>query len=111
MGPATVAPAAGADAGADFKSTYEKLNHPSAGEAEIEEVTDRVARGLFSVLVTMGQLPIIRAPRGNAAEMVARKVDARLRDHLAASRGSNAFSASGTGADGSFGRPCTSCTH
>lgn len=105
MGPAIIALTAVADAAADFKTTYEKLNAPSAGEAEIEEVTDRVARGLFSVLVTMGQLPIIRAPRGNAAEMVARKVDARLRDHLASSRGSNAFSASGTAADGSFGRP------
>lgn len=36
------------------KSTYEKLNDPRASESDIEEVTDRVARGLFSVLVTMG---------------------------------------------------------
>lgn len=37
------------------KSTYEKLNDPRASESDIEEVTDRVARGLFSVLVTMGR--------------------------------------------------------
>lgn len=36
------------------RSTYEKLNDPRATESDIEEVTDRVARGLFSVLVTMG---------------------------------------------------------
>lgn len=36
------------------RSTYEKLNDPRANEADIEEVTDRIARGLFSVLVTMG---------------------------------------------------------
>lgn len=48
----------------------------------------------------MGQLPIIRAPRGNAAEMVARKLDRALRDHLASSRGVNAFSG---GNDGGFG--------
>lgn len=29
--------------------------------------------------------PIIRCPRGNAAEMVARKLDAKLRDHIASS--------------------------
>ncbi|KAL8279287.1 hypothetical protein RQP46_008324 [Phenoliferia psychrophenolica] len=88
------------------RSTYEKLNDPRATEGDIEEVTDRVARGLFSVLVTMGQLPLIRAPRGNAAEMVARKLDSRLRDHVASSRGGNVFSgSSGSGGDGAFGRP------
>ncbi|GAA5979618.1 hypothetical protein JCM10908_002984 [Rhodotorula pacifica] len=87
---------------ADLRTTYEKLNDPRATEENIEDITDRVARGLFSVLVTMGQLPIIRAPRGNAAEMVARKLDSRLRDHMASSRGVNAFS--GQGSEGSFGR-------
>ncbi|KAK4701611.1 sec1 family domain-containing protein 1, partial [Phenoliferia sp. Uapishka_3] len=93
-------------AAASERSTYEKLNDPRATESDIEEVTDRVARGLFSVLVTMGQLPLIRAPRGNAAEMVARKLDSRLRDHVATSRGGNVFSgSSGSGGDGAFGRP------
>lgn len=89
------------------KSTYEKLNDPRASESDVEEVTDRIARGLFSVLVTMGQLPLIRAPRGNAAEMVARKLDAKLRDHVATtSRSGNLFSsASGGGGEGAFGRP------
>ncbi|GAA6043738.1 hypothetical protein JCM8097_000502 [Rhodosporidiobolus ruineniae] len=91
----------------DPRTTYEKLNDPRATEADIEDITDRVARGLFSVLVTMGQLPIIRAPRGNAAEMVARKLDSRLRDHMASSRGQNAFSSSSSssGGGGEFGRP------
>lgn len=53
-------------------------------------------------MINLGQLPLIRAPRGNAAEMVARKLDARLRDHLATGRNSNLFSA---GSDNSFGRP------
>ncbi|KPV77123.1 uncharacterized protein RHOBADRAFT_25016 [Rhodotorula graminis WP1] len=88
---------------ADARTTYEKLNDPRAAEADIEDITDRVARGLFSVVVTMGQLPIIRAPRGNAAEMVARKLDSRIRDHMASARGVNAFTQGG--AEGSFGRP------
>lgn len=88
------------------KTTYEKLNDPKAGEEDIEEVTDRISRGLFSVLVTMGQLPLIRAPKGNAAEMVARKLEARLRKLVASSRGGSVFSASATGTgDGAFGRP------
>ncbi|KDE05853.1 hypothetical protein MVLG_03796 [Microbotryum lychnidis-dioicae p1A1 Lamole] len=87
------------------RSTYEKLNDPKAAETDIEEVTDRIARGLFSVLATMGQLPIIRAPRGNAAEMIARKLDARLRDHVAGARGGNAFSGATGAGEGFFGRP------
>ncbi|GAA5964176.1 hypothetical protein JCM21900_001495 [Sporobolomyces salmonicolor] len=84
-------------------ATYTLLNAPSTPESVIEDLTDSISRGLFSVLVTMRQLPIIRAPRGNAAEMVARKLDRRLRDHLASARGGNAFSG-GAGGDG-FGRP------
>jgi hypothetical protein len=38
--------------------------------------------------------------------MVARKLDSRLRDHMASSRGVNAFS--GHGSEGSFGRSCKS---
>ena len=37
------------------RTTYEKLNDPRANEQDIEQVTDRVAKGLFSVLVTLGQ--------------------------------------------------------
>ncbi|GAA5871309.1 hypothetical protein JCM8547_007248 [Rhodosporidiobolus lusitaniae] len=102
--PSTSKPPAQQQAAApDSRTTYEKLNDPRATEQDIEEITDRVARGLFSVLVTMGQLPIIRAPRGNAAEMVARKLDSLLRAHIASSRGVNAFSSASSG--GEFGRP------
>lgn len=34
-------------------------------------------------LIVADMIPIIRCPRGNAAEMVARRLDARLRDHIA----------------------------
>ncbi|GAA5937086.1 syntaxin-binding protein [Sporobolomyces koalae] len=83
--------------------TYTLLNSPSTSEHLIESLTDSISRGLFSVIVTMGQLPIIRAPRGNAAEMVARKLDRALRDHLASSRGVNAFSGGAHGNDGASG--------
>ena len=73
------------------RTTYELLHSSKSKEEDIDGIVDRVAGGLFSVLATLGQLPIIRCPRGNAAEMVARKLDSRLRDHVA-SKGGNLFS-------------------
>lgn len=83
------------------RPAYELLHDPASKEDDIEAVVDRVASGLFSVLATLGQLPIIRCPPSNAAEMVARKLDSKLRDHLA-SRGANLFS---NNASDAFQRP------
>ncbi|KAI9636821.1 Sec1-like protein [Dioszegia hungarica] len=66
------------------RPSYVVLNDPRASELDIEEEVERVAKGLFSVAVTMAVTPIIRCPRGNAAEMVGRKLETKLRDHLAA---------------------------
>ncbi|PHZ10055.1 Sec1-like protein [Rhizopus microsporus ATCC 52813] len=63
-----------------------RLNSSSATEAQIEETIDKTVNALFSVIVTMGTIPIIRCPRGNAAEMVAQKLDSKLRDHVMNSR-------------------------
>jgi sec1 family domain-containing protein 1 len=65
-----------------FEDSYIKLNDPQANDTSIEEAVDRTVNGLFSVLATLGCIPIIRCPRGNAAEMVAKKLDSKLRDHL-----------------------------
>ncbi len=37
---------------------------------------------LFAVCVTLGTIPIIRCPKGNAAEAVATKLDKKLRENL-----------------------------
>ncbi|KAH8835602.1 Sec1-like protein [Flagelloscypha sp. PMI_526] len=73
-------------------STYALLNSPSSTEVQIEAEIERIAAGLFSAIVTTGQVPFIRAPRGNAAEMVAQKVDTKLRDALLSARGSHSTS-------------------
>jgi sec1 family domain-containing protein 1 len=57
--------------------------------------------GLFSVVVTMGVIPIIRSPKGAAAEMIATKLDRKLRDHILNSKdnlfsGNRPSSSSGT---------------
>ncbi|KAI0319046.1 Sec1-like protein [Amylostereum chailletii] len=63
-------------------TSYSILNSPSSSEQEIEGEIERIASGIFSVVATTGQVPIIRAPKGNAAEMVAKKLETRIRDSI-----------------------------
>lgn len=87
-------------------TSYYALNAPSATEQIIEAEIDRIATGLFSVVVTSGQVPYIRSPRRNAAEMVARKLNSKIRDHLlnATRTGKTLFAGDGGGV-GALGRP------
>lgn len=62
--------------------TYVQLNDPQALDKDVEAVVEGVVNGLFSVLVTLGVVPVIRCPKGGPAEMVASQLDSRLRDHL-----------------------------
>ncbi|ODQ63177.1 Sec1-like protein [Nadsonia fulvescens var. elongata DSM 6958] len=82
---------------------YSELNRPSTGEEAINAIIDKIVSGLFSVIMTAGSIPVIRASRGNAAEMVAQKLDAKLRDHVLNSRGSSLSSSSSS--RGSSSRP------
>ena len=41
-----------------------------------------IVEGLFSVFVTLGVVPVIRCPKGNAAEMVAVKLNQKLKQNL-----------------------------
>ena len=45
-------------------------------------LTADIVAGVFSVCATLGQLPIIRCPKGGAAEMVASELERTLRDHV-----------------------------
>lgn len=87
------------------KPSYVVLNQPKAVEEDIMAEVERIAKGLFSVIVTMGIVPIIRAPRDNAAEMVARQLDTKLREHIAST--SSQRGGAGFGGD-SLQRPCES---
>lgn len=59
--------------------------------------------GLFSVCVTLGVVPIIRCPRGGAAEHLASALDAKLRDALKSR--TNLFSEGVLGLSASLSRP------
>ena len=71
--------------------TYWALNSAQTTDEQLDAVVDRVVSGLFSVVVTTGSIPVIRCPKGGAAEMISAKLDRRLRDHILNSK-DNLFS-------------------
>ncbi|KAH6655800.1 Sec1-like protein [Truncatella angustata] len=79
--------------GMQKENTYWALNSAKTQDEELDHVVDKIVSGLFSVVVTMGVIPIIRCPKGAAAEMIAAKLDRKLRDHILNSK-DNLFSAS-----------------
>lgn len=48
----------------------------------MNSMMDNIVDSLFSVCVTLGNVPIIRCPRNSAAEMVSRKLEKKLRENL-----------------------------
>ncbi|POS74917.1 hypothetical protein DHEL01_v206695 [Diaporthe helianthi] len=68
--------------GMEKDHVYWALNSAKTKDEELDHVIDKIVSGLFSVIVTMGVIPIIRASRGAAAEMIAQKLDRKLRDHI-----------------------------
>jgi len=86
--------------------SYLALNGSGPGaESDLFAHVDAMVEALFCVCVTMGSVPIIRAKAGHAAEMVADKLDARLREHLAARNNLFTSSSSTSGSTLSFHRP------
>ncbi|KAF1813746.1 snare docking complex subunit [Eremomyces bilateralis CBS 781.70] len=70
---------------------YWAMNSAKTPDEELDATVDKVVSGLFSVVVTMGSIPIIRCPKGGAAEMISAKLDRKLRDHILNSK-DNLFS-------------------
>lgn len=69
------------------KGSYIRYNGSGLTEETIEKEMDEVAYGLFSVIATLGSVPVIRCPRGGAPEMVARKLNRLISEHPVLSRG------------------------
>uniref|UniRef100_A0A8C9ZLE3 Sec1 family domain-containing protein 1 n=1 Tax=Sander lucioperca TaxID=283035 RepID=A0A8C9ZLE3_SANLU len=68
--------------------SYHAINRADIQDTEMEAIMDTVVDSLFCFFVTLGAVPIIRCPRGNAAEMVAVKLDKKLRENLRDARNS-----------------------
>ncbi|XP_063376762.1 protein sly1 homolog isoform X1 [Cydia fagiglandana] len=62
--------------------SYYAINKGDTKDTEMEAIMDNIVESLFSVFVTLGNVPIIRSSKGNAAEMVATKLDKKLRENL-----------------------------
>ncbi|PLB53440.1 putative Golgi transport protein Sly1 [Aspergillus steynii IBT 23096] len=73
------------------KDAYWKINSAQTSDEDLDNIVDKIVSGLFSVSVTMGAIPIIRCPKGGAAELIATKLDRKLRDHILNSK-DNLFS-------------------
>jgi sec1 family domain-containing protein 1 len=90
--------------GMQNEHTYWALNSATTSDEELDRVIDRIVSGLFGVVVTMGVIPIIRCPKGAAAEMVSARLDRKLRDHILSSK-DNLFSTSNGRPSSSAGTP------
>ena len=53
-----------------LNNTYSTLNSATTSDQVLDVLVDDIVGGLFSVVVTNGTLPIIRCPRGGAAELI-----------------------------------------
>lgn len=52
------------------QDSYLRYNNPGAGEQDMQDYARGVTYGIFSVLATMGAVPVIRCAPGGPAEMV-----------------------------------------
>lgn len=85
--------------------SYYTINRANTSDTEMEEMMESIVDSLFSIFVTIGNVPIIRALKGTAAEMVARKLEKKLRENLWDAR-NNLFHMDATQAGAfSFQRP------
>ena len=71
----------------NVEQSYVLYNSPSATGEDMERAMDGIAGGLFSVVATLGAVPVIRCPRGGAPEMVARKLNRLISEHPTLIRG------------------------
>lgn len=62
-------------------ASYVALNDPGSSDAAVEQEIERIVDGLLAACATLGKAPVIRCPKGGAAEMIARSLERRLRDH------------------------------
>lgn len=64
----------------NLQQSYQVLNSPRSVDTQIEQLVQDTATALYSVFCTQGAVPVIKAARGGAAEMVAKRLESKLRD-------------------------------
>lgn len=66
----------------NLSDSYYTLNSPKSLDSQVEAFIKQTVNSLLSIFMTTNSIPIIRASKGNAAEMVARGLESRLVDHV-----------------------------
>ncbi|KAK6455303.1 vesicle trafficking protein Sly1 [Scheffersomyces xylosifermentans] len=72
----------------DLPKIFTQFNKAGTDEDTIHSLVDRIANGLLSTIITLENVPLIRAQQGGPAEFVATQLDLKLRDYLSNSRNS-----------------------
>ncbi|CAM9315596.1 unnamed protein product [Discosporangium mesarthrocarpum] len=80
--------------------SYCLYNDPTLPDVQVKGAMQSFANGLFGALATLGGVPIIRAPKGGPAQMVAEHLNKLVSDHLMGA--GTAFNA---GPGGGYQRP------
>lgn len=70
----------------DHPKIFTKFNLPSTSEDQIHQLASDLSDGLLSVILTTGNIPIIRCQRNGPAELIATQLDFKLRDYLSNSK-------------------------
>eukprot|EP00117_Sycon_ciliatum_P018072 scpid60804/ scgid5571/ Sec1 family domain-containing protein 1; SLY1 homolog; Syntaxin-binding protein 1-like 2 len=84
--------------------SYYGINRSDAQDTDMQVMRDTIVESLFALFVTLGTVPVIRCPRGNAAEMIAEALDKKLRENLRDTRNS-LFTGDTAAGQFSFQRP------
>lgn len=85
--------------------SYYAINRANISDVEMDQIMDSIVNCLFSLFVTLGNVPIIRAMKNTSAEVVARELEKKLRENLWDAR-NNLFHMDATqGGTFSFQRP------
>jgi len=66
----------------NIKDSLTAYSDPTLSESQIRTFMARVSTGIVSMTRVLGALPIIRAPTGGAAEMLAQELCSSLRENL-----------------------------
>lgn len=66
----------------EIPHVYSKFSDAKTTEEQINDLAEVVADGLFDSIITMGNIPIIRAQTAGPAQLVAEKLDQKLRDYV-----------------------------
>lgn len=85
------------------QNSYLGYNNPGATETDIEAYVSQVTYGLFSVLATVGTVPVIRCAGCGPAEMVARRLNELISEYL--------LGGSGAGSTPFFSRSTAAAFH